>query len=418
MRRVALVLGIGVVAALAWGCGEDGAPPGNAGGAGQAGADAQAGAGSIGDAGGVGAGGTGAAGEGGVSVVNGGAAGSSDGGVGGSAGAAATCEPLPEVAAPVFEQLGDLMPVVNPMGYETVPEALSINGRVVVGASSIGDERHAYAWTHDAGLKDLSSNAAGFVNAIGTSCDGSVLIATDEQGDTFRLAQGAAPLLLVPGTPGATGVWIRAVDASGHVSVGASGEGDADANAEQWVGSNAKGIPLGVHGYATDVSADGRVIVGVRYVGADVANIFRWTAAGGAEILLAATNRMAQVSADGSSIIAHHPDGTPFRWRREGVTELPCPTGQSGCTAQLINRDGSVIVLSGPAPDYQSLIWTETEAAVSFTNTVVEAGAMLGSWTSLNVVDMSADALVFTGLALGAGDETATYRLQIPLGTF
>jgi hypothetical protein len=42
---------------------------------------------------------------------------------------------------------------------------------------------------------------------------------------------------------------------------------------------------------------------------------------------------------------------------------------------------------------------------------VVQAGTMLGSRTRLNVVYMSADALVFRGMAFGPGDETATYRL-------
>lgn len=110
------------------------------------------------------------------------------------------------------------------------------------------------------------------------------------------------------------------------------------------------------HGYATDVSADGQAIVGVRCVGAHVADIFRWTAPEGVELLAAATNAMAKVSADGASIITHHPYGSPFRWRREGITELACPAGADGCVAELINHDGSVIVMSGLGPGYESLI--------------------------------------------------------------
>jgi hypothetical protein len=127
---------------------------------------------------------------------------------------------------------------------------------------------------------------------------------------------------------------------------------------------------------------------------------------------------MARVSADGASIIAHHPNGSPFRWRREGVTELACPAGANSCTARLINHDGSVIVMSGPTPEYESLIWTETGGTVSLMDAVVESGAQLGPWTNLNVVDMSFDALVFRGIAFGAAEKTATYRLQLPAGSF
>lgn len=49
---------------------------------------------------------------------------------------------------------------------------------------------------------------------------------------------------------------------------------------------------------------------------------------------------------------------------------------------------------------------------------VVESGAMLDPWTNLNVVDMSDDAQVFTGMAFGAAEQTATYRLQLPAGSF
>ena len=416
MRGFVVVLGLGFVAMWASSCSEGGTAANNVGGAGAAGAagleDAGAGAGGeslVPVVGGTGGSGGGAAG---------GAADSSSGGEAGSGGTEVDCEPLLEVETPVFEVLGDLVPVVNGDGYETVPEAMSVNGGVVVGSSRVGDEGHAYVWTHDAGMKDLTSDAAGLASALGANCDGSILIATNAEGDALRLAPGNAPLVLLPGTMGAHGIWIRGLNGTGQVAVGASGDSDENANAERWVGSMAKGIPLGVHGYATDVSADGQVIVGVRYVGADVANIFRWTEAEGVEFLVAATKRMARVSADGASIIAHHPDGSPFRWRREGVTELACPAGAGSCTAQLINHDGSVIVMSGPAPEYESLIWTETGGTVSLMDAVVESGAMLGPWTNLNVVDMSDDALVFTGIAFGAAEQTATYRLQLPAGSF
>lgn len=408
-----MVLGLGFVAVWAASCSDGGAAAKNVGGAGAAGfEDASAGA----------------AGESFVPVVGGGAGDSSGGAVGGEAGSSGgggdagsgetevNCEPLLEVETPVFEVLGDLVPGVNREGYETVPEAMSINGRLVVGSSFIGDEGHAYVWTHETGMKELTTGTGGLISPIDTNCDGSIVMAMNVAGDAFRLAPGKAPLVLLPGTTGAQGVWIQALDATGQVAVGSGGAGDANANAERWVGSNAKGIPLGVRGYAMDVSADGQVIVGVRYVGPDVTDIFRWTEADGVEFLVAATHRMAKVSADGASIIAHHPDGSPFRWRREGVTELACPT--DGCTAKLINRDGSVIVMTGPAPEYESLIWTETGGTVSFMALVTESGAMLGPWTNLNIVDMSDNALVFTGMAFGAAEETATYRLQLPRALF
>ncbi len=419
MRGFQVALGLSCAAALACACGKPGAANAGAGGA-----ETSTAVGAAGDRG---------AGIGGRAVAGGGAIASAAGAGGGGAGRAAddagaggalesppACAVLPDVVKPVFEQLGDLAPgVERPAGYETVPESLSFDGNAIAGASTTaGENQHAYVWTHAAGMKDLKTDANGLSDALFTNCDGSVVIATDEQGEAFRLAVGQPPLKLLPGTAGGAEIWIRASDASGQVVVGVTG-GEADASAERWVGSSAKGIPLGVHGYATDVSADGSVIVGVRYVGAQVASVFRWTAAAGAVDLAPATDRLAHVSADGTSVLALHPNGLPFRWRQQGVTELPCGQGRSACTPDLINQDGSVIVLSGPAPDYETLVWSEANGTVAFNAAVKAAGTSLGAWTSLNIVDMSADARVFTGIAFGPDDSTtATYRLQVPAGTF
>lgn len=437
MRGLELGVGLSWMVMLAPGCVDGGAGTEDAGGAptknemnvagdrgaGLGGVSATGGS-SVAFAGGAGIGGAGAgAGIGGADTGIGGAGAGAEpanAGAGGTIESPTACPALPEVATPVFEVLGDLAPgVERPSGgYETVPEALSLNGNAIAGASSTqGDQGHAYVWTSAAGMKDLRTGANGLADAVATNCDASIVYVTDDRGSTLRLAGGGPPLELLPGTPGGVDVWVRAVDASGQVAVGATG-GDADASAERWVGATAKGMPLGVHGYATDVSADGTVIAGVRYVGAQVAAIFRWTAAEGAVDLAPATGRLAQVSADGTSVIALHPNDLPFRWRKDGITELSCGAGHGSCTPELINHDGSVIILSGPAPDYEQMVWSDGKGTVAFNAAVIAAGASLGSWTSLNVVDMSADARVFTGMAFGANDASATYRLQVPAGTF
>ncbi len=396
-------------------CGETASSSAGSAGAGgsRAGASTQAAAGAanLPPTGGAGAGSS----EGGAPSEHADGGQTGEAGAGAAAGAPSTddappnCQPLPDVAQAVFEDLGAL-----------VPETISATGSTIVG--SLRDLNHAAVWTHEAGVRDLSTPDNDLYLASLTNCDGSVLVASTHAGDSYRWTQrlGFVALRGSGGMP--DGVSVLAINPTGQVLVGTNGP-DAKAIAQRWAGGNPAAVALAnVHGYATDVSDDGQVVVGVRFKDESRGDVFRWTEASGVQSIAKTVSAVARVSADGTSVLASDINQALYRWRATGVTALSCGAGAVGCQASLLSHDGSLIILDREnAPNHaddEELVWTDAHGAVSFMDKVKALGVDLGEWQSLNIVDMAPDARTFVGMAFGLDGQVGAYRLRVPAGTF
>jgi uncharacterized membrane protein len=336
---------------------------------------------------------------------------------GGAAGAPAGCEPVPDVETATFEELS------HPGTTYTAANAVSDDGGTVVGAMYFGTETvpHAFRWQQQGGMQDLSTAEHPLLHtAMHTNCDGTTLFIETGSGSIsyVRWENGVVGPPLSCDTASQFAA-VTGVSADGNVAVG-SCEGSPFNNEhfpKRWLGSSATPLPVGTpRGYGTDVSADGLVILGQStdpvWDGA-----FLWTEADGPTFIGPESASPTKLSADGSSAAGVELDGSvAFRWRTAKTTPITCGAGIFSCQPVAVSADGGVVVLN--AGGKALLIWTDAHGAVPFESAVVAAGADLGSWTKLSIVDMTPDARVFVGEASDADGKKAAYRLQVPRGTF
>jgi uncharacterized membrane protein len=335
---------------------------------------------------------------------------------GGAAGAPAGCEPVPDVDTATFEELS------LPGSSYVAANAVSDDGGTVVGSVYVGSETvpHAFRWQQQGGMQDLSTAEQPLHTAMHTNCDGTILfieMALSSSG-YMRWVNGQVEPPLSCDTSSQV-AFVTGVSADGNVAVGTC-EGspfNAEHFGKRWLGSSATPLPIGTpRAYGTDVSADGLVFLGQSW-DPSWDGAFIWTEAHGNTFIGPESAAPFKLSADGSSAVGFELDASvAFRWRAAKTTHITCGAGISSCQPTAVSADGGVIALRAGVD--VSLIWTDAHGAVPFESAVVAAGADLGSWTKLSIVDMTPDARVFIGEASDADGNKAAYRLQVPRGTF
>jgi autotransporter-associated beta strand protein/probable HAF family extracellular repeat protein len=251
-------------------------------------------------------------------------------------------------------RLGFLAPGTG--GGESVANAVSGDGTVVVGWTENGDHYEAFRWTATTGMAGLGYLPSGYRTiATGTNADGSVVVGWGDHNfsgsEAFRwtASTGIVGLGYLPG-----GSYSRAsaVSADGTVVVGNATDAGGNSDAVSW--SSGTIAVLGTFAPSA-VNADGSVIVGTG------TGAVRWTAATGTQSI------QNILTADGVNLSG---------W------ELDSATG--------VSADGTVIVGNGNQP------WIATIP--------VNAFALL----DLKGIDHSIGSLVWGGTVTNSGSNAAT----------
>lgn len=167
---------------------------------------------------------------------------------------------------------------VLPGGNHSYAQAVSQDGLVIAGWSTISQKDHAYLWTATGGMQDLGLLAGGtYSRAWGVSADGSVVVglAEDSRGEYVAIRwSGASGMENLGVLAGDLFSYAMAVSADGSVVIGASGDVTGSERAFVWTPSLgmtdlrsylvAQGVDLSgwILSYAAAVSADGSTIVG------------------------------------------------------------------------------------------------------------------------------------------------------------
>lgn len=202
------------------------------------------------------------------------------------------------------------------------------------------------------------------------------------------------------------------VSSDGSVVVGTGVSASGPAEAFRWAEATGM-VGLGGVGFSNDsmahgVSADGSVVVGV-----SVSEAFRWTQDTGMVGLGdvpggIGSNRSANsVSADGSVVVGYVRTSAtptivsqPFRWTQAtGMVALDNLDGSSGCRAEGVSADGSVLVGVCWYDDTtlpEAWRWTETTGTIGL-------GYLPGAlYESSHAYDISADGSVIVGYSFSA----------------
>lgn len=228
-------------------------------------------------------------------------------------------------------------------------EAISGNGKVVVGSSSGNNGAKPFRWSQETGmvtLGDLDSSQGNQDSAFGVNSDGTVIVGMSQLGwdrTAFRWTPGAG------------------MQSLGSLLTPASGDREK-------------------FSAARDTSEDGAVVVGSAYTDDGGIEAFRWTPGGGMQGIGKLPNAAslysdaAAISADGKVIVGSASDaGWQSRaiiWTAAGTMRLledllveqgagPIIGGGSLMTAVDISADGRTIVGTGYGPVGQEM-WVAT----------------------------------------------------------
>ncbi|WP_146450614.1 hypothetical protein [Bythopirellula polymerisocia] len=268
---------------------------------------------------------------------------------------------------------------------------ISQDGTTLVGERQVGDASRPFRWTAEQGFTDLGilSGGNGFANAIDVSSNGDVVVGLASQATGFRgfrwtPQSGMTALGDLPG--GFDYSQANSISADGQITVGVS-TGSSGDRAVRWIGANTTpldmGLPPGLTGFteAKGVSGNGEVIVGVWGDGIFTNEAFRWTLLGGYELL----------------------------------DDLP--GGLLDSVATQTNFDGSVIVGTGnpgdAVPD-EAFYWTESTGMRSLREVLLDAGADLSAWRTLDTpTSLSDDGRVIVGTGTLIDGTVAGFRVCI-----
>lgn len=344
-------------------------------------------------------------------------------------------------AAPFFTGLGDL----HGGGFDSEALGISADGSTVVGSSESASGEEAFRWTISGGMQGLGDFTGGefLSRAIDVSADGSVIVGRGTAEGIlvgsppgspsfpvsvnvpFRWTESTGLQALSPGSispqSSASGV-----SADGSVIVGSVGNGDSfrwtAGNGLQIIGSS--GGSGGFLGGASAVSADGSVVVGTN----DNFEGVRWTESEGMQPLglLPGTNEQAGsatgISADGTVIVGSGTViKTPYRWTAEdGLEEL----NDFDAVPFDVSADGSVIVgeaviTLGPFPSFpsfafQAVVWDEVNGTRILQDVLEsEFGFDLTGWTLGRARAVSDDGLVIAGDAINPDGEREAFVVSL-----
>ena len=288
--------------------------------------------------------------------------------------------------------------------------ALSPDGDVLAGSSTVAGHLRAFRWDAAGGLQTLGTLGGDNSRAYGISADGRVVVGAADNALAVRrafrwsAAQGMQDLgALAPnGAASAYGV-----SADGEVVVGAA-EDNGILQAVRWHNGGIQSLGALVAGTvsaAYAISADGRVVVG-----SSDTDAFRWSSATGMQSLGSlggGLNAAAATNADGSVIVGSSAlaDGNlhGFRWAADtGMVDLGVLSGGTYSSAYGVSHDGRVIVGEGDSREgLRAIVWSTQPAVV---NTPQDLGQLHTS------VRTSADTLA----RLLQGQERRNGQLAMP----
>ena len=325
-------------------------------------------------------------------------------------------------SAATFRGLGDL-----PGGdFASWADAISPDGRVVVGTGTSSSGKRAFRWTEAAGMESLGVFPGAIASSgYAVSADGLVVVGTSgpsSMGSAFRWTQAGGLVALGDLPGGEIGSIPHAVSANGEIIVGESSSLLSGTGSEAFRWTLAEGmiglgdLPGGKYrSSAYAVSADGSVVVGYSSsanASSGVAEAFRWTQATGMVALGdfpgSYFNSIAYgVSADGSVVVGRgYPaavdEGThkAFRWTAEsGMVPLGFAPGDQDSVAYAVTADGNMIVGDDPYPlPGYALLWDPQHGMRHLDEVLVEDyGLDLAGWRLTSARAISADGNTIAG---------------------
>lgn len=311
--------------------------------------------------------------------------------------------------------------------------AVSRDGRVVIGHSTVGDASRAFRWS-DGVMVQLDDLDAAHSYATHVSADGAVIAGNVISADFYQgiVWQNGAPSLI--GTFGGPSSAVTAVSRDGSTVVGTADVETNEYMAFRWRGGVLE--PLGTLGgdlsHAFAVSADGEIVVGIAGTaeGEYLGRAFRWTEADGMVDLGAITGSSSAfaISDDGSVIVgeSEHPTQflTAIRWTEtfgmqtmdEVLTEGGVDTtGWEFISSHTVSADGNTIMGWGTNPGDEGILWIARclEVACSLTSDVDASRSFAGMGTLPEAGNLYID-LVFErlGHALANAEEGTWATLQ------
>jgi probable HAF family extracellular repeat protein len=334
-----------------------------------------------------------------------------------------TCGTCPITAS--FTGLGDL-----PGGtVSSEANAVSSDGKVVVGVSESANGSEAFRWTKAGGIAPLGDLAGGVFSSIayGVSTDGSVVVGRGKSAtgsEAFRwTSAGMVALGDLPAGTTSSEAWGVSLDGSVVVGPGHSINGT---EAFRWTSAGMTGIgdlPGGVfdsRAYASN--STGSAIVG-RSASTNGTEAFRWTSAGmvGLGDLPGGTfgSVALGVSNTGSIVVGFGTTAAgaqAFRWATNTMVALPLPAGTTTSFAQGSNSSGTVIVGTATgAGGNVAFVWrSSTNTSVSIISVLNAAGVSTTGWTLQTAVAISYDGKWVVGRGLNPSGNTEGWLAQIP----
>lgn len=335
-----------------------------------------------------------------------------------------------------FERLNDA-----PGGsFYSSANAVSANGRVVVGTATTGDGSVAFRWTQEAGLVLLGDLPGGPTTSYATavSADGSVIVGAGTTGtiafptlQAFRWTEKSGLVALGDRPGGTFRCWASGVSADGAIVVGV-GSGSAGAEAVRWNAGST--IPVGLgdlsggafSSTAKGISADGSRIVGT-VTNADGMQGGYWTApnnitplgdlpGGGFSSEANAISGNGQVIV-GSSIVGAGLVYEAYRWTaEEGLVGLgDLPGGVYASKALAVSHDGKYIVGYGSTNrGEEAFIWTQETGMILLQPLLEGYGLPLAGWQISAALGISADGRVIVGRGTNPLGNTEAWIAHLP----
>jgi probable HAF family extracellular repeat protein len=315
------------------------------------------------------------------------------------------------------------------LGFAYFPQALSVDGRAIVGS----DGTQAFRWMAATGLVVLGNLPGGnYATAYGVSADGAVVVgsgqnATSHQ-EAFRWTSTNGMVGL--GTiAGGTTSQALGVSANGSVVVGYSSNATND-EAFRWTASGMVGLgllPGGTFSRATAVSPDGSIVVGYSDSNSGT-QAFQWTALTGMVGLgqLAGTtySQANGTSADGSAIVGYCGTFSPqaFRWTAAGgMAGLGFLPGCTTSRAYSVSGDGTTVVgysgpPEGPPFNFHAFHWTVAAGMLDLRDelaTTYGLSTQLAGWYLTGAEGCSGDGQVIVGYGFHETGNTETWMARL-----
>jgi probable HAF family extracellular repeat protein len=244
--------------------------------------------------------------------------------------------------------------------YLSMANAVSRDGRVVVGYANSNNNVWAFRWTAEEGIHNLGPSEAELSAATAVSADGSVIVGyarnshQEERALRWTIDEGAQDL----GTLGGDFSYASAVSADGSVIVGHARKSDGRKTAFRWTadeGMQAIGLSPqeDENCFGRAVSADGRSVTGACISGNLQWRAFYWTVDGGTQTigtLDGESTAVSDISADGRIVVGGTWDGEQsqaFRWTvAEGMVKINYLKDEAHGISS-ISADAHVMLIAG-----------------------------------------------------------------------